>query len=156
MNPTLPPLKPDSRPALPPSTNGKPHTTRPAKGNADPTMDGHLEHAQQHELYATPGHVDKRGTKRTRRLDQHKGTTKHSPTPNGAAPDHQPEEGHVEEGDVVIYVPELTRQEDDGGEQGNGEERCVVQRAVVGARFFAVGFFVAAGRVAGQDIAVRD
>lgn len=152
----LSPLQPNPRPTLPSPRNSKPHTTRPTKRNTHPAMRRHLEHTQQHELHTTPRHINKRRTQRTRRLDQDQRTAKHGPAANRPAPDHQPEEWYIQKRDVVIYVPQLTGEENDGREERNGEERCIVQSPVVRARFLAIILLRGARRVSAQHVSCRN
>lgn len=116
-------------------------------------MARHFEQAQHNKLERAAGHSHEGRCKRTRRFDKKQGGHEDGETAQSPAPDHQPEEGDVEEGNVAHDVGDATREEDDGGEKRDGENGRVVEDAIVGAGFFAVGLrIIGGGGVAGEDV----
>lgn len=100
-------------------------------------MHGHLELAQAHELECALGHADEADGEGAGGLCEQQGAREDSPAADAAADGEQPEEGHVEEVAVVVDVAELSRQQHDGRDEDEREERRVVQRAPIRARLLA-------------------
>lgn len=118
--------QPIPTPPLVPSRNEEPQTANPTKYDANPGLCRALEQSNSNELERASRNSHERRRQRRGGLDKQQSGREDGPRAHAAEEHHGPEKGHVEEGDVVVYMRDLAGEDDDGREEHEGHEGGVV------------------------------